>query len=375
MSRSLEERFGICGYQVDGAVLRNGTKLTRLRIHKQRSDEMYDLIDPRTMQIYSNLIITGYDTSGDILDFSKENTALLDDIHVDRFFVRGYAQNPDTDFKGFVTKFLYNKVILSTGRTLYNMYTPVCPIYYGAIDNIIMNTIYVTDTSLSGILFDASGPIDPTNMVVTFTTPGGAEFSTSTVVNGQFTISPVTIDSTGTGTITVTSEYYDTKVVPAVVLPITEDSDYVTSILLSNLVAQGDGSYMAVIPETVHNRGVNLVVQIQEDASLIFCEVTVVDGDITVKKNDNTPVTVLIIGETNFSSTYKKTFISTDWIQDGDYYTLYIPSSQHLKANAVVSVYEENKLVQTEVQIDNADNITLRSNVQLTGYLVIAGKL
>lgn len=373
MSRSLEERFGVCGYLVDGAVLRNGTKLKNIRIHKQRSDQMYDLIDPKTNIIYKNLIITGYDTVGNVLNYSLNNDQLMDQIHVDHFFVRGHAQDPSSNFKGFVTKFLYNKVVLSSGRVIYNMYTPECPIYHGDIDNIIMSPISVGDTSVSGILFDAQGPIDPSTMVVTFTTPDGLVFSTDNVVDGAFTISPVELTSEGIGSITVQSDYYDTKTIPVTVLPPFQDSDYVTSIL-ATFTQQPGGFYSATIPKVIHNRGSYMAIQIQENTSVITCDVQVINGDITIRKNDAAQVEVLMIGETLYTSPYNRTFTETNWVSVSNYFTLTIPSSQHLKEHVSFSIYENGNMVDCGVQIDENENITLISNVKFNGNIVIVGK-
>lgn len=93
-----EYPYGICGFIVDGALLKNGTVLKNVRIYKQRSIHMYDLIDPNTNVIYQKVQITGYDTSNRILDYNKTDDELLASIPVNSFlFVVIIMQCLNTD--------------------------------------------------------------------------------------------------------------------------------------------------------------------------------------------------------------------------------------------------------------------------------------
>lgn len=373
MSKGLEEKFGICGYVADGAVLRDGTKLKNLRIHKQRSDEMFDLIDPKTNIIYEFLNITGYDIKGGILDYNQGNDSVLQQIKNDHFFVRAYSDNPDISTHGFVQKFLYNKVNLSNSQTLYEMYHPECPIYHGDIDNVLINPVHVGDTVISGQMFDAAGSIDSSGMVVTVTTPDGKVFSTDDIVNGKFEISPVELDVTGTATLVVTSDFYDTKTVPFEILPAAADSDFVTSIAVSKFIQSGD-LYTAQIPSSVHQRGDNLIIEVQDlSGNIVMPDVIVDNGDINISSYSNDPIQVLIIGETLQSMPYRNNFTSGSWAKFGDEYKYTISSSKHLRDNISYSVYDMlGDLVQCGVEVSADESITLSSYQSFSGNIVIA---
>jgi hypothetical protein len=58
-----EYRYGECGYIVDGALLKNNVKLKNVRIYKQRSVNIFDLMDYDTNVLYQYVRITGYDTT------------------------------------------------------------------------------------------------------------------------------------------------------------------------------------------------------------------------------------------------------------------------------------------------------------------------
>lgn len=366
--------YGVCGYVVDGVHLRDGTTMKSLRIYKQRSDVMYDLIDPKTNNIYQKVLITGQDKNGAILDYNKSNDEILSVIPKNTFFIRGY--NDLHTREGFVVRFLLNKVILSTGRTLYDMYTPTCEIPLPNIENIILDPIQVNDTSISGSISSSSGPINPDGMIVKITLPDGTEYETTVDGSGNFTFSPVQIDSTGEAVVTITSPNYNDAQVTVPVLADDEDSDYVSSIKLSpqNFISDGSGNFNATIPASLHHRGADLVIQLQQiNSDVMFSSVSVNStGDITITQTEASSMEVIIIGKTLQTAPHKESLV---WIDNLDgTFSCSISQLQHTKQHISFSIYEGTSIVTVEVQIDDSDNLVLTSLENFTGYIVITGK-
>lgn len=363
--------YGVCGYVVDGAFI-NGSKHKNLRIYKQRSDVMFDLIDPGTGTIYRKLLITGLNTKREILDYAKSNDDILNEIPKNTFFVRGY--NDAKSIQGFAVRFLLNKIILSTGRTLYDIYTPTCTLPLPSIDNIIISPITVGDTQISGSLTSTDGAIDTTDMVVTITLPDGSEHIATVNPDGTFILSPVDLSSTGTVTITITSPKYNEASTTVQILDSTEDSDYVVQIHLqpADFSLVGD-EYVATVPKSLHLKGDDLVVQLQgSSGDVFFSTVSVVSGDITVKQSTNAAVTVVIIGATLKTTPHVATL---SWVDNGNgTSSASIPKSVHQKENISFSVYDSNDVVTVEAVINAAEDLVLTSYEEFTGRVVIAGK-
>lgn len=364
--------YGICGFIVDGALLKNGTKLKNVRIYKQRSINVFDLIDPVSEVVYQKVQLTGYNTSNRVLDYSLTDDQLLDLIPVNSFFVRGY--NDSMSQYGFVIRFLYNKVVLSNGIYLFDMYTPECSIPTPDLGSIVVNTITVDSTTVTGSISSGSGTLNEDGMIVTLTTPEGVEYTT-TVHNRVFTFDNVQFVSPGMGTITVTSPHYNTATVPFEVLPSGADSDFTTHVPVaaSQFVDNGDGTFSYVLNESEHNRGTDLVLQIQSPNGVIYNPDVSVDanGNVTITQDVAQDLDVIIIGPTDQTTVYSTSLV---WVASGSEYEMVIPFSTHNKPTPSLSVYDGTKLVAITVEIDDTDNITLISNGNFAGKVVIAGK-
>lgn len=364
--------YGVCGFIVDGALLKNGTKLKNVRIYKQRSINIFDLIDPVTEVVYQKVQLTGYNTSSRVLDYSLTDDALLDMIPVNSFFVRGY--NDAMSEYGFVIRFLYNKVVLSNGIYLYDMYTPECSIPTPDLGSIVVNTVTVDSTTVTGSVSAASGTLNEDGMIVTLTTPEGLEYTT-TVHNRVFTFTDVVFENPGMGTITVTSPHYNEASVPFEVLPSGEDTDFTTQVPVSasQFVDNGDGTFSYTLSATVHNRGSDLVLQIQSPNGVIYDPQVSVDssGNITIVQDSAQDLDIVIIGPTDQTSVYSTELV---WVANGSEFEMEIPFSTHNKPTPSLSVYDGTNLVSITVEIDDSDNITLISNEDFTGKVVIAGK-
>lgn len=366
--------YGVCGFIVDGALLKNGTKLKGLRIYKQRSIHMFDLIDPETEVVYQKVQLTGYNTSNRVLDYSLTDDQLLDIIPVNSFYVRGY--NDDMTRYGFVIRFLYNKVVLSDGSKayLFDMYTPECGIPTPDLGTIIVNTVTVDSTTVTGSVSALNGNLNEDGMIVTLITPEGEEYTT-TVVNRIFTFTNVVFVSPGSGTITVTSPHYNPSTLPYEVLPSGSETDYTTTypVAASEMTNNGDGTFSFVLTEAQHGRGNELVVQIQDPNGLIYVPSVSVDasGNITVTQITAQDFDIVIIGPTNLTTVFST---SLNWTLNGSVYEMNIPFSTHNKPTPTISVYDGTQIVSITVQVDGSDNITLFSEDNFTGKVVIAGK-
>lgn len=364
--------YGVCGFIVDGALLKNGTKLKNVRIYKQRSINVFDLIDPVSDVIYQKVQLTGYNISNRVLDYNLSDDELLDIIPMNTFFVRGY--NDSMSQYGFVIRFLYNKVVLSNGIYLYDMYTPECNIPIPDLGSIVVNTVTVDSTTVTGSVSAASGTLNEDGMIVTLTTPEGVEYNT-TVIDRVFTFNNVQFISAGMGTITVTSPNYNTASIPFEVLPSGTDSDFTTQVPVSanQFVDNGDGTFTYVLLESVHNRGTDLVIQIQSPNGVIYNPEVSVDlnGNISITQDSPEDLDVIIIGPTNQTTVYSTSLV---WTLNAGEYQMQIPFSTHNKETPSITVYDGNNIVTIVVIIDDSDNITLISSENFTGKVVIAGK-
>ncbi|EON7861276.1 hypothetical protein HI145_RS01345 [Escherichia coli] len=382
MSRSIAAagryKFGECGYVVDGAILNDGTKLKNVRIYRQRSHRLYDLLDPVSNVIYRKVQITTKDIQGYQLNYNKTNDQILSEIRKNSFFVRGYSDAKlESDPTGFVYKFLLHKTILGSSQTLYNMYTPECGIIDRDIDNILMFPTFVGDDLVGGRLFNAGSVIDTTGMRITVILPDGTEYFTTEIIDDVFSIPVDPITQSGKGTIILTSDIYNTKTIEFDILESGEDIDFVTSVLLSQFEYTSDGMYMATVPATVHERGEYLALQAYSGDLFQIGVDLIVDpsGNITVYQTDDAPISLSIIGKTLHTTPYHNTYTDSDWVVDGDsMYTLSIPASEHGKILPQVQVYaEDNHVVLSEVELDADDNVVLKVVEPFGCTVVIVG--
>lgn len=382
MSRSIAAagryKFGECGYIVDGVYLQDGTKLKNMRIYRQRSHRLYDILDPKTNVIYRKVQLTTTDTTGYQLNYNKTNDQLLSEIKKNSFFIRGHTeQNLSTDPNGFVYKFLLHKTILGSSTTLYDMYVPECGIVDHDIDNIIMFPVFVGDDLVGGRLFNAGEVIDTTGMKITVILPDGTEYFTTEIIDDVFSIPVDAITQQGKGTVILTSDIYNTKTVEFDVLESGEDIGFVTNIALSQFDFVSDGLYKAVLPEVVHDRGDHLVLQAYNaNDFLIGVDINVdASGNITVYQSDNEPISLSVIGKTIQTTPYFDEILSSDWVVDSEMmYTLSVPKATHGKLYPQVQVYDDmNHTVLCEIELDADDNVTVRSVEPFDSSIVIVG--
>lgn len=364
--------YGKCGYIVGGALLKPNVRLSNVRIYKQRSIDIFDLLDQNTGEIYQKVQLTGYDVNKEPLDYSKSDDNLINVIPKNTFFVRGYDERKGIN--GFVIRFLTHKKVLSNGYTIYDMYIPTCEIDRN-MGTVLIDTVIVNDTSISGVIINPTGSLNTNGMVATLTMPDGTEYTTN-VVNGIFVFDNIVIDDTGFGSVTITSPNYDTKHVEFEIKPIGTDTDFVTVIpvLETELQDNGNGTYTASIPQSTHLRGVNLVIQLQlPPGHVIDSDVSVSSsGDISILLSEKIAFNTLIVGDTLLNKVYNSGIV---WAKKGDVYEYNIPFSVHKKNEPSLTIYEGNREVLCEVQMDDSFNIKLISIDNFSGKIVIAGGL
>lgn len=111
--------FGVDGITVDAAVLRNGTKLTKLKIYGQRSDVIYDLMSADGKTIYPFMQLTGFDSDGEELQITDNDVDLSERLSPEFFCVRITDRKTPANDIGFATRFETNKVNLQDGTVVY----------------------------------------------------------------------------------------------------------------------------------------------------------------------------------------------------------------------------------------------------------------
>lgn len=169
------------------------------------------------------------------------------------------------------------------------------------------------------------------------------------------------------------------------------DSDYVTShtVQPSDFIISGS-NYVYALPESIHNRGTGLLVQLQDSAGNEFqTEIKIDDiGDITLLTNvlPTTDIIIKIIGATTMTTPYSNSINTAQWVQSGDMWTLTILTSVHNQETGplYVAIYENvvdgsvgtppYTLISTDSTIDVTGNVTFSSYTPFSGKVVISGK-
>lgn len=203
--------FGVDGINVDAAVLSDGTQLTNVRISKQRSIHVFDLISADGTTLYPFVKITGVDANGANLSVSDSASTLAGKLANGTFCIS--VVDTDGDVVGFAVRLLLNKVVLQDGSVQY------LSDYTGQGDL----TVYVTGVSLTPAtatlslagtttqqLTAAVAPVNATNSAVTYVSsaPSIATVSSTGLVTavavGSATITVTTVDGSFTDTTVIT---------------------------------------------------------------------------------------------------------------------------------------------------------------------------
>lgn len=189
--------FGVNGINVDAAVLSDGTKLTNVRISKQRSINVFDLISADGATLYPFVKITGVDKAGVNLDPADDAAALADALPNGSFCIS--IVDADGDVAGFAVRLLLNKVVLQDGSVVFlTDYSGQGEIIVDVTGVTVTPTTATLDIGDTQQLAATVAPADATNKAVSY----------SSSANGIATVSStglITAVSAGTATITVTT--------------------------------------------------------------------------------------------------------------------------------------------------------------------------
>lgn len=171
------------------------------------------------------------------------------------------------------------------------------------------------------------------------------------------------------------------------------DSAYVTSYTItpSDLsFNSGTNEYSYVLTESVHGRGADVLVQIEDPTGNTITSSVQIDsiGDITVifDQLPSTNVIIKLIGATTMTTPYSALIDQSQWVLNAGIYTLQVPAETHQQAIGplYLAVYANDvpgptaqspfDLVMVENTIDSSGNVTFTSLEAFSGKIVISGK-
>lgn len=170
-----------------------------------------------------------------------------------------------------------------------------------------------------------------------------------------------------------------------------QDSDYVTTFTAqpSDFIQQ-DQEYVYSISAITHQRGSNLLVQVQDPTgNTVGCDIDVdISGNISIGMTSRpTQIQIVkLIGVTDMTQPYSALVNKIDWITAGDKYSFTVSATTHNQASGplYLALYENSvdgatssapySLVSLDSVIDGSGNVTFTSYVPLSGKVVISGK-
>jgi len=363
--------YGICGFLIQGAVLKDGTFIKDARIQKQRNSYDYDIRDIDGT-IYPSLRITGLNKQGSLLDYDMSDDDLPSLLKPGQFYVRSMNEQGE---HGFAIKFYDNKVILADGRHLYNLVPPTCSLPKPPLGSIVFERINEGDTVINGtILPYSSAGLNTDGMTVTVVIDG-VEYTSDVNSDGTFSI-PVPALSSGTFVVTVKSDFYQSTNGTVNVIG---DDDNVLSFLIpqASFVKQSDDSYSAVLLGSTHAE-TDFIIQTQYTTGQVYTPKVSYNNtshDITLNQITPTDTNVLLL--TN--DLYVKTVSTSDWVDQNGYFTLSIPQSEHSKSSDVVvqvseltgtDVYE---ISHESISVDSSSNITISVINPIQARIIVSG--
>ena len=195
--------FGVDGVAVQAAVLADGTKLTDVRISKQRSINQFDLISKDGSTVYPFMKITGTDSSGADLSVSSSAADLADDLAPGSFCLGLFDESKT--LLGFIVRLMSNKVALQGKDSVF--YKDLVASSDGTISVVSVAFASETASVVAGSTVEVGSAITPanaTNLNRTFTTSNAA-VATVAAKAGSAHVAVVSGVAAGTATITVTT--------------------------------------------------------------------------------------------------------------------------------------------------------------------------
>lgn len=204
--------FGVAGINVDAAVLSDGTKLTNVRISKQRSVNVFDLLSADGSTLYPFVKITGVDADGVNLDPAEDAAALADVLAPGSFCIS--IVDADENVLGFAVRLLLNKVVLQDGSVVfltdYSGQGEIVPEVVDVTGVTVMPTSVALDIGDTQQLVPTVVPNDATDPSVTYSSASDAIATVSStglitaVAEGTVNITVTTVDGSFTAVCEVT---------------------------------------------------------------------------------------------------------------------------------------------------------------------------
>lgn len=172
------------------------------------------------------------------------------------------------------------------------------------------------------------------------------------------------------------------------------DSDYVTAITVNAsdfTLIPGTSDYTYSIPESTHQRGFDVLIQIQDPTGNSVSLQTEVDGIGNITLTSFGPldlpyIVVKLIGATSMTTPFSKLVNKSEWVANADKYNLSIPASEHGQEPGplYLAIYENTVdgstssapyiLVAADSTIDSNGNVVFTAYSSFSGKVVISGK-
>lgn len=372
-------------YSRDGFVV-NGFKdsdgilhMSNIRIYKQRSMTMFDLIDTTTNKIYQKVFITTtVGNTVDILDYSNTDINLAQQIKKNSFFIRNFSK--EKGYYGFIIRVMKHKVTIDSSINIshyiynYDLYIKDEP----KVFSLTYSQPSVGDTSFS--LLVNGQFLDPNQMVVTMELEDGTIY-TGTNVGFQVNFSNILLTGTkinihveATGAID-----YD-EIIPLKDIPISTDiiTEYIVS--TNDWVDDGHGSFANTILPSEHNRGTLFAIQTFDQGSndMSFIESTLdYTGGLTLTKYDTNPTRVVFAASSS-DGAFNSTVINIDpvnWIPVVGGFQYSIPASSVPSEFGIFNIWVDDgtryTLAYSDLTVDFNNNIILSSTSAYKGKLIL----
>lgn len=376
--------YSSTGFVVNGLKEPDGTiHLANLRILKQRSVNLFDIINIESGEVYQKVYITTIDTSTErYLQYTDTDVNLVQKIKENSFFIRNC--DPRKNYWGFIIRVNSHKVTIDGSDFSshyiykYEVQSDDSPkIFYIQYD-----PVQDDDTLFSFIIQGQF--IDFSDLKIEMILQDGTVFET-TAQTSQVIFRNIRV-TTPSFTLRITdndSGYTFTEVIPVQAAP--ELLKVVTQLQVQSSKWSYDPvstEYSYFIPESTHQRGNVFAVQAFENPSstnsdnLALVD-TVIDteGNITIKSATNTAIDLNISSLTESFSPVQIELKEQEWtLIDSEYYYS-ISSALVTQSYSTYNVWAKTstgyELVYLTFTSDMNSNIVLKSSTAFDGVLIL----
>lgn len=363
--------FVVNGFKDEDGVLH----MSNIRIFKQRSIQLFDLMDISTGKIYQKVQITStIGNSQTVLDYTNTDVDLAQQIKENSFFIRNFDKQKQ--YYGFIVRVLSNKVTIDSRINVshyiynYDLYIKDEP----KIFSLTYNKPSAGDTSFS---FIVNGQfLDPATLSAKLTLEDGTVYI-GTSIGFQVTFDNINLVGTNFTVLVEADNAIDyTEIIPIDNVP--GDDKIVSEFIIpsSDWIQGSSGEFSNTVDQTEHERGNFFCIQTFENTDMVFISSTIdYNGAITFTKNDNQEVKVRLAGQSDDIDMIVIDVTEAGWVQTGDGYYYSIPSSQIGREFSIFNIWIDNgtryELVYNPLAIDFSSNIVLQSNAPYKAKLII----